>query len=213
LPLPFCLSFRRRLLPFTVHCLLFTVSHMLLLASSSPRRRELLTQIGYTFSVEPADIDESRLPGETPYVLVERLARQKAAALLATHPAATVLAADTTVVLGEDVLNKPRDRDEAAEMLRRLSGRTHHVLTGIAVARAGFAAAHVETTAVVVAEIPADELARYLATGDSLDKAGAYGIQGYAARWIPRIDGDYFNVMGLPLVATVRLLKHSGWPG
>jgi septum formation protein len=186
---------------------------MLLLASSSPRRRELLTQIGYTFSVEPADIDESRLPGETPYVLVERLARQKAAALLATHPAATVLAADTTVVLGEDVLNKPRDRDEAAEMLRRLSGRTHHVLTGIAVARAGFAAAHVETTAVVVAEIPADELARYLATGDSLDKAGAYGIQGYAARWIPRIDGDYFNVMGLPLVATVRLLKHSGWPG
>jgi septum formation protein len=178
----------------------------LILASASPRRRELLEQAGYTFDVCPAHIDETRSEREEPSAYVTRLALEKAQAIHAQHPDATVLGADTTVVLNGEVLNKPQDREDAARMLRALSGGTHQVHTGIAVVSGSVERTHVETTNVVFAPIPEDELAAYLATGDSLDKAGAYGIQGYAARWIPRIEGDFFNVMGLPVAATVRLL-------
>ena len=185
---------------------------MLILASASPRRRELLTQAGLTFSVEPANIDESRLPHESPSAYVQRLALEKAEAVLALHPHATVLGADTTVVLDHEILNKPLDNDIAEGMLRLLSGRTHQVLTGLAVVSAASRRQHVEITHVTFSEIPAAELAHYIATGDPLDKAGAYGIQGYAARWIPRIEGDYFNVVGLPIAATIRLLRNLNTP-
>ncbi len=178
----------------------------LILASASPRRRELLAQAGYMFEVVPAHIDETQHANEDPAAYVARLALEKARAIHAQHPDAIVLGADTTVVLNGEVLNKPADLAEAEHMLRSLSGQTHQVHTGIAVVSSSAQRSHVETTNVIFAPIPEEDLAAYLATGDSLDKAGAYGIQGYAARWIPRIEGDYFNVMGLPVAATVRLL-------
>ena len=183
-----------------------STSH-LVLASASPRRRELLTQAGLRFDVLPARIDESRYFGEDPSAYVQRLALEKAQVISAKHPGAIVLGADTTVVLNSDVLNKPADAAEAERMLRALSGQAHRVYTGIAVVHGTDFRQQVEATTVCFAEIPEADLAHYLATGDSLDKAGAYGIQGYAARWIPRIDGDFFNVMGLPIAATVRLLS------
>ncbi len=183
---------------------------MIILASSSPRRHELLTQIAVPHTVHPAHIDETRRPGEDPMVYVRRLAEEKALAAALHHPAATLLAADTTVVLGAEVLNKPADLADAERMLRSLAGRTHHVHTGLAVVGSGTVQTHVESTAVAFTSIPDDEMAEYLATGDSLDKAGAYGIQGYAARWITRIEGDYFNVVGLPLAMAVRLLRSAG---
>jgi septum formation protein len=183
---------------------------MLILASGSPRRRELLTQAGLEFTVIPANIDESRQPGEAPADYVQRLALEKALAIHALHPGATVLGADTTVVLPDAgvgiVLNKPASPADAERMLRQLANRAHEVHTGIAVVTGGQQLAHVETTRVFFSAIPEPELAHYLSTGDSLDKAGAYGIQGYAARWIHRIEGDFFNVVGLPVAATVRLL-------
>jgi septum formation protein len=179
---------------------------MLILASSSPRRRELLTQAGLVFDVEPAHIDESRLPDEPAKTYVQRLALEKAQTIHARHPRATVLGADTTVVLDEEILNKPTDVADAERMLRALSGRTHQVYTGIAVVSATAQRLHIESTDVTFSEISEEDLARYLASGDPLDKAGAYGIQGFAARWIPRIEGDYFNVVGLPIAATMRLL-------
>jgi septum formation protein len=182
---------------------------MLILASASPRRRELLAQIALPHTVEPAQIDESRRDGEPAVDYVRRLALEKASAIALRRPDAAILAADTTVVLDGDVLNKPSDVHEAEAMLRALAGRTHQVHTGIAVLHAGAARTHVESTAVTFTSIPGDELAAYLATGDSLDKAGAYGIQGYAARWIKGIEGDFFNVVGLPLAATVRLLREA----
>jgi septum formation protein len=178
----------------------------LILASASPRRRELLAQVGLQFEVIPAHIDETRHANEDPAIYVARLALEKAQAIHAQHPDAIVLGADTTVVLNGEVLNKPADLAEAEKMLRSLSGQTHQVHTGIAVVGSTAQRSHVETTNVIFAPIPEEDLAAYLATGDSLDKAGAYGIQGYAARWIPRIEGDYFNVMGLPVAATVKLL-------
>lgn len=184
----------------------------LVLASSSPRRRELLTQAGYAFTVEAADVDESVLAGEDPAAYVERLAEEKAQAVFARHAGEgdlIVLGADTTVVCGGEILAKPADAADAKRMLRALSGRTHQVLTGIAVVtRAGLVSA-VEATDVVFAVIPDSEMDSYCATSEPLDKAGAYGIQGYAARWIPRIDGCYFNVMGLPIARTVRLIEDS----
>lgn len=182
----------------------------LILASASPRRHELLTQAGYIFSVEAADIDESQPAGESPSDYVRRLAEEKAQAIFETHASeakVVVLGADTTVVLDGEILGKPADAAEAKRMLRRLSGRTHQVLTGIAAAtRAGTCGA-VESTDVTFAEIADPEINAYCATAEPLDKAGAYGIQGYAARWIPRIDGCYFNVMGLPIARTVQLLN------
>jgi septum formation protein len=178
----------------------------LILASSSPRRRELLTQAGLRFDVLPAHIDETRRDGEAPPDYVQRLALEKAHAIAALHPEAVVLGADTTVVLHDEVLNKPADRTEAGRMLRALSGQSHQVHTGIAIVRGNTQRQHIETTTVFFAAIPEADLSHYLDTGDSLDKAGAYGIQNYAARWITRIEGDFFNVVGLPIAATVRLL-------
>ena len=178
----------------------------LILASASPRRRELLAQAGFVFEVLPANIDETRRNDEAPAAYVQRLALEKAEAVLARHRDVTVLGADTTVVLDAEILNKPTDRSDAERMLRALSGRTHLVQTGIAVLSGTVRRCRVETTSVFVKTIPEPELAHYLASGDSLDKAGAYGIQGYAARWITRIEGDFFNVMGLPIAATVELL-------
>jgi septum formation protein len=179
---------------------------MLILASASPRRRELLTQAGLAFTVIPADIDETRHEGEAPAAYVQRLALEKARAIHALHPEATVLGADTTVVCDGEVLNKPADSADAERMLRLLAGRGHEVHTGVAVVSSGGERSHVETTRVFFGTIPEADLEHYLSTGDSLDKAGAYGIQGYAARWITGIEGDFFNVMGLPIAATVRLL-------
>ena len=183
---------------------------MIILASASPRRRELLTQIAIPHTIHPAYIDETPLPAESPVAYVCRLALEKARTVAVLHPEATVIAADTTVTLDEKLLNKPADLAEAGQMLRTLAGRTHHVHTGLAVLGAGHEYSHVESTAVTFTAIPEEELAAYLATGDSLDKAGAYGIQGYAARWICRIEGDFFNVVGLPLGAVVRLLREAG---
>lgn len=177
------------------------------LASQSPRRRELLTQAGVQFEVVPADIDETRLADEEAAAYVQRLALEKARKVLHQRPDALVLGADTTVALDGDVLNKPADAREAEAMLRRLSGRVHQVHTGVAVVSRAGERWHVETTDVTFSIIGEADLAAYVASGDPLDKAGAYGIQSFAARWIPRISGDYFNVMGLPIAATVGLLK------
>jgi septum formation protein len=181
----------------------------ILLASGSPRRRDLLMQAGLRFDVLPANIDESRHPGELPAAYVERLALEKAQAIHALHPTATVLGADTTVVLDGETLNKPTDLADAERMLRALSGRSHEVHTGLAVITRTTQRTHIETTTVFFGPIPENDLAYYLSTGDSLDKAGAYGIQGYAARWIIRIEGDFFNVVGLPIAAAIRLLASS----
>lgn len=181
----------------------------LILASSSPRRRDLLSQAGLRFDVLPAHIDETLHPNEIPTAYVQRLALEKAQAIHALHPKATVLGADTTVVCDQQILNKPTDLADAERMLRKLANRGHQVHTGIAIVTPTQQRSHVETTSVFFSTIPDNELAHYLATGDSLDKAGAYGIQGYAARWIPRIEGDFFNVMGLPIAAVVRLLRET----
>jgi septum formation protein len=182
------------------------VATRLILASSSPRRRKLLTRAGLIFDVIPADIDETRHADEEPSTYVQRLALEKAQAIHALHPKAIVIGADTTVVLAGEVLNKPKDLADAERMLRSLAGGVHQVYTGVAVVTAEKQLQHVEATNVFFSAIPDEELRHYLASGDSLDKAGAYGIQGYAARWITRIEGDFFNVMGLPIAATVRLL-------
>jgi septum formation protein len=179
----------------------------LILASASPRRRELLTQAGFQFVVLAADIDESRHESEAPADYVQRLALEKAQAIHKLHPDAVVLGADTTVVLDGEVLNKPVDTDDAERMLRSLAEREHQVHTGIAVVFRGGQRQHIETTTVFFSSAKEEDLATYLASGDSLDKAGAYGIQGYAARWVSRIEGDFFNVMGLPIAATVKLLE------
>jgi septum formation protein len=205
-----------------------TPNFRLILASASPRRRELLAQAGYAFSVEAADVDESVRTGETPEAYVRRLAEEKAQAVFARHlrsgapslPASSarvgstesppiVLGADTTVVCDGEILAKPADAADAKRMLRSLSGRTHQVLTGVAVVALAGTASAVEVTDVTFSNIPDAELDLYCATHEPLDKAGAYGIQGYAARWIPRIDGDYFNVMGLPIARVVRLLEDA----
>jgi septum formation protein len=183
----------------------------LILASASPRRRELLTQAGYIFDIEAADIDETPRANEPPSAYVERLAAEKANAILEKHAEfhgkLVVLGADTTVVCDGEILGKPTGGEDAKRMLRRLSGRTHQVLTGIAAATRQGVVSAVESTEVVFSNIREAELERYCATREPLDKAGAYGIQGYAARWIPRIDGDYFNVMGLPIARVVGLLR------
>jgi septum formation protein len=181
----------------------------LILASASPRRRELLVQAGLRFDVLPSHIDETPHPNEAPTAYVQRLALEKAQAIHALHPKATVLGADTTVVSAQQILNKPTDLADAERMLRHLSNRIHQVHTGIAVVTPASQRSHVETTSVFFSAIPDEDLAHYLATGDSLDKAGAYGIQGYAARWISRIEGDFFNVMGLPIAAVIRLLRET----
>ena len=186
------------------------MSAPLVLASSSPRRRELLTLIGIAHAVRPAEIDETPLPGELPHPHAERLAREKASVVASREPNAVVVAADTIVVVDGEILGKPGDEAEAAAMLRRLSGRGHTVHTAVAVARDGTIVSDVETVGVTFRELSDDDIAAYIATREPMDKAGAYGIQGFGATVVTRVDGDYFAVMGLALGLMVRLLARVG---
>jgi septum formation protein len=185
---------------------------MLILASASPRRQELLRNAGIRFTVEPADIDESPRTGEGARECAKRLAREKALAVFRSHPENYVLGADTIVVVDDRILGKPRDTRDAARMLRLLSGRTHAVITGVYLAGpvAGESEATSATTLVTMCEISDREIRDYVATGEPMDKAGAYGIQGMASRWIPRIEGDYSNVVGLPVAQVYLMLRERG---
>lgn len=180
------------------------------LASQSPRRRQLLELIGIPHEVRPADIDESLVVGELPERYVERLAREKAEVVAAAENDALVIGADTTVVIDEVILAKPNDVIDAEEMIRRLSGRSHTVMTAVAATYRGRTVSAVELVDVTFRPLDDDEIRRYVATGEPMDKAGAYGIQGYGATIVRRIDGDYFAVMGLSLVRLVSLMNELG---
>ncbi len=208
---------------------------MLVLASASPRRQELLRNAGISFTVQPANIDETPLAGERPRECAQRLAREKALAVCRTRPRDRVLGADTIVVVDETILGKPVDDDDAVRMLSLLSGRVHRVITGLCLvgAVAGDQLPVVsqserterslpyeimrtesrelrtasETTLVTMSELSEDEIREYVATGEPMDKAGAYAIQGMASRWIPRIEGDYSNVVGLPVALVYAMLR------
>jgi septum formation protein len=184
------------------------VSVPIVLASASPRRRELLELLGLAFEVAPGDVDETWRNGEAPAAHAERLAREKASA--AVRDGAAVVGADTIVVVGADILGKPLDAAQAAAMLRRLSGREHEVFTGVAVAYAGAVAAGVGRTTVRFRPLDEATIAEYVATGEPMDKAGAYGIQGFGAVLVEGIEGDYFTVMGLGLGLFVDLLGRVG---
>jgi septum formation protein len=190
------------------------MSSKLILASASPRRAEILRDAGMAFSVLSSAVDETLIPGETPQDLVRRLALAKAelVAARAVGPA-IVIAADTIVALESAILGKPRTSDDARQMLEKLSGRTHSVVTGVALIRLPDAERRefIETTQVHFASVSQDEIAKYLASGEPFDKAGAYAIQGLGARFIPRIDGCYFNVVGLPLSRLCKELAELGW--
>jgi septum formation protein len=192
---------------------------MLVLASASPRRQELLRNAGIPFAIQPADINERPLAGESPRDCAERLARAKALAIFRSHPRSYVLGADTIVVVDDTILGKPRDAEDAIRMLRLLSGRTHSVITGVCLVNSFAGEAEQlrgenpqlrtasEITKVVMCEIADDEIRDYVASGEPMDKAGAYAIQGMASRWIPRIEGDYSNVVGLPVALVYRMLR------
>jgi septum formation protein len=185
---------------------------MLVLASASPRRRELLAQVGFKFDVRPAHIPEDPRAGEDPIAYVTRLAREKAEVVYAdltsksrSEDGLVVLGADTTVTLDNHILGKPENAQDAARMLRMLSA--HHVITGVAVVTSRGAEVAAEVTAVRFLTLTDAEIDAYVATGEPMDKAGAYAIQGLAARWIPRVEGCYFNVVGLPLALVSTLLE------
>ncbi|MEO6817775.1 MAG: Maf family protein [Edaphobacter sp.] len=193
---------------------------MLILASASPRRRELLTQAALSFTSEAADLNEDLLPDEAAAAYVQRLAVEKAQAVWKRHQAADpagdtgsdpliVLGADTVVVSEGNILGKPANAADARRMLQLLCGRTHAVLTGLAVVTRKGVKSEVEITQVTFNVIHDAEIDQYVASGEPLDKAGAYAIQGYAARWIPRIEGCYFNVVGLPIARTIALLAEA----
>lgn len=180
------------------------------LASASPRRRELLTLVGISHEVQPADIDETLRKRETPRRYAERLAREKASAIATRDPNLITIGADTIVVVNRKILGKPVDADQAGAMLRQLSGREHTVVTAVAVSRGKKLRSAVEEVRVRFRSLRADEIEAYIATGEPMDKAGAYGIQGYGATIVECIDGDYFAVMGLSLVRLVGLLRDVG---
>ena len=193
---------------------------MLVLASASPRRQELLRNAGIPFSVWPANISEVPLAGENPRHYAERLAREKAQATLRQQPGKFVLGADTIVVVDGEILGKPPNQADALRMLRLLSGRTHQVITGVCLVgslrtgnpklETGFEDTRSETTKVTMTDLTVEEIQSYIATGEPMDKAGAYAIQGMASRWIPTIEGDYFNVVGLPVALVQTMLKEHG---
>jgi len=186
------------------------MSLRVILASQSPRRRELLALIGVEHEVMPADINEDVRADEGAVAYTERLAREKAAVIAAKHPDAYVIAADTTVVVDGDILGKPADVADAKAMIRRLSGRVHTVCTGIAVAHGARTVSAVEQVGVTFRELSDAEIAAYVATSEPMDKAGAYGIQGWGATIVERVDGDYFSVMGLGLRRLVALFELQG---
>src|SRR5208283_2934275 len=183
---------------------------MLVLASASPRRQELLRSAGISFEVQPADIPENALPGEAAKDCAERLARDKALAVASQRPHDFILGADTVVVVDGLILGKPSDAADAARMLRLLSGRTHRVVTGVCLVVKGEPVVSSETTVVTVNELTDKDIADYVASGEPMDKAGAYAIQGMASRWISRIDGDYGNVVGLPVALVWRMMRENG---
>lgn len=178
----------------------------LVLASASPRRRELLEAAGLQFAVTPANVPEEPFAGEPPAAYIERVARAKADTVAAQQPDAVVLAADTEVVIDGIALGKPRDETDAAFMLRRLSGRPHEVWTGVAVAQAGRSAYALERTTVWMRALGAREIDDYVRSGEPMDKAGGYAIQGRAARFIPKVEGSWTNVVGLPVARVLQLL-------
>jgi septum formation protein len=206
---------------------------MLVLASASPRRQELLRNAGILFIAEAADVDETPLPGEAARTCAERLAREKAITISRRHPHEFVLGADTVVAVDQQILNKPIDAEDATRMLRMLSGRIHEVITGVCLVMPSDGnespdaegnprlaqpyrtvpqdnrelKVASETTLVTVNQISAQDIREYIATGEPMDKAGAYAIQGRASRWIPRIEGDYTNVVGLPVALIYRMLN------
>ena len=182
----------------------------LVLASRSPRRADLLRAAGIPFEVFPVDVDEQFRTGENPGDAVARLAEEKAAAALASHPEAVVLGADTTVVVDGEALAKPLDAADAERMLRLLSGRSHEVLTGICLSSTARRLVHVETTHVRVAELSDADIDWYVSTGEPYDKAGGYAVQGLASRFIEGIDGSYSNVVGLPVSRVYGLLQQLG---
>jgi septum formation protein len=194
---------------------------MLVLASASPRRQELLRNAGIPFVVQPTDIPEVPRPGEAPRAFAERMAREKALTVFRQRPDDFVLGADTIVIVDAEILGKPRDAADAVRMLHLLSGRRHQVTTGVCLVgpqprtenqqlETGFEDVRSETTIVTVAALSDDDIRSYISTNEPMDKAGAYAIQGRASRWIPYIDGDYFNVVGLPVALVYRMLReHS----
>jgi septum formation protein len=193
----------------------------LVLASASPRRHELLLNAGIAFIVQTTNILEIPRQGERPRDCAERLAREKAQAVFDRRPDAFVLGADTIVVIDDHILGKPRDNTDAARMLRLLSGRSHYVITGVCLmgplpgdespkCKTGFEDTRSETTLVTMSAFTDEDIRTYVAAGEPMDKAGAYAIQGMASRWIPRIEGDYFNVVGLPVSLVYRMLWEHG---
>ena len=180
---------------------------MLILASASPRRRELLAAAGLECRVDAAHVDETPAPAEAPAVYAERLACAKAAAVAVRWPHDPVLGADTVVIVDGEILGKPADAKDAARMLRRISGRSHIVMTAVAIAWRGVIRSSIESTEVWVNVLTDAEIAAYVASGEPMDKAGAYAIQGLASRFIPRIAGSYGNVVGLPMTTVLRLLS------
>jgi septum formation protein len=210
----------------------------LVLASASPRRQELLRNAGIPFVVHPTNIPEEPQPGESGRDCAERLARQKALVALHNRPDDFVLGADTVVVVDDEILGKPRDKTDAVRMLRLLCARTHQVTTGVcligrplktgnsklgtgcensrvedlAFENTRFEDTRSETTLVTMDALTDEDIDSYVASGEPADKAGAYAIQGIASRWIPRIEGDYFNVVGLPVRLLYLMLREHGWP-
>jgi septum formation protein len=191
---------------------------MLVLASSSPRRQELLRTAGISFSVQPADVDETPLAGESARDCAERLAKEKGIKVWRMRPQDLVLGADTVVVVENEILGKPVDGADAERMLRLLSGRQHEVITGVSLIRPKESQknptpTHIriasETTIVTMSQLSERDIRDYIATGEPMDKAGAYAIQGIASRWIPRIEGDYSNVVGLPIALVYRMLREQ----
>lgn len=183
----------------------------LVLASRSPRRAHLLDMLGLEFEIHPAELAEEALPDESPVAHAERLAREKAATVAAQRPDALVVGSDTIVVLDGEILGKPTDEAHAIEMLLRLAGRDHAVMSGVAVAAPGRMESGVERVEVRFRSFGRETARAYVATGEPMDKAGAYGIQGYGATLVERIDGDFFAVMGLPVVRLMALLERLGW--
>ncbi len=185
----------------------------LVLASSSPRRAEILTALGIPFRVSPTAVDETVAPGESGRAAASRLAAEKAAAAATRNPGEWVLGADTLVLLDGSVLGKPRDGAEAQEMLRRLSGREHRVVTAVRLAKAGGPSLDaIEESGVRIAPLDEEEIRWYVSTGEPLDKAGAYAVQGLGARFIESVAGSFTNVMGLPARSVYRLLRESPDP-
>jgi septum formation protein len=188
------------------------MTNILVLASSSPRRQEILREAGIPIEVHPAHIREQRLPGEGPLAYVGRLSREKAAAVAAQFPDRYVLGADTIVIVESQILEKPSDAADAKRMLRRLSGRLHVVATAVSLACPGDGIfTRAANTKVFFRHISEQEIEAYVATGEPIDKAGAYAIQGGAGKWVERIEGEYSNVVGLPLSVVKEMLRESGF--